>query len=77
MCSTNHPAKLLCKTSVLLVEARFSAGRQFFFLGKTPPKHAVEPRDRPCRPRAPQNIGVRSSVRVRFEVGLDLGRRAR
>ena len=48
-------------------------GRDWVFgrpsvLEETPPKHAAEPRDCPCRPRAPQRVGVR--VRVRFAVGF-------
>ena len=26
--------------------------------GKTPPKHAAEPRDCPCRPLAPKGLGL-------------------
>ena len=40
------------------------------FLGKTPPIHAAEPRDCPCRPRAPQRAGVRVRVRVRVDANL-------
>ena len=58
--------KKLCRTRVLLVKAGLSAARRFF--GKTPPKHAAEPRDCPCRPRSPQRIGVRVSVSVRVGV---------
>ena len=39
--------------------------------GKTRTKHVAEPRDRPCRPRAPQRLGFRVGV------GLGLGRCAR
>ena len=44
--------------------SRLAFGRPVFFLEKTPPKHAAEPRDCPCRPRAPQRVGVRVGVRV-------------
>ena len=38
--------------------------------GKTPPKHAAEPRDCPCRPRAPKRVRVRVKTSVRSGVGL-------
>ena len=41
-----------------------------FCLGKTPPTHAAEPRDCPCRPRAPQRVRVRIRGRVNPRVGL-------
>ena len=43
--------------------------------GKTPTKHAGEPRDRPCRPRAPKGLGLG----LLFGWGLwsDLGQRCR
>ena len=49
-----------------------SFGRPEYF-GKTPPKHAAEPRDCPCRPRAPQRVGIRVRVRVRVGLGSGLG----
>ena len=40
-------------------------------LGRTdPPKHSAESRDCPCRPRAPERLGVRVRVRVMSGVGL-------
>ena len=48
---------------IKVVEACLSAARRF--LGKSPPDHAAEPRDCPCRPRASQRI------RVRVRVGID------
>ena len=45
--------------------------------GKTPPKYAVEPRDCPCRPRAPQRVGVGVRVRVRVRVRVTVRVRVR
>ena len=44
-----------------------SFGRPAIF-GKAPPKHAAGPRDCPCRPRAPERVGVRVRARVRVSV---------
>ena len=57
--------KTLCRMLVVLVEVGLSAARDFF--GKTPPKHAAEPRaprNCPGRPRTPQRLAVRVRVRV-------------
>ena len=43
------------------------AFRPAIFL-KTPTKHAAEPRDHPCRPQAPQRVGV-----LGLGLGLGLG----
>ena len=55
MCRTGQH-KTLCRVLVL-VAAILSAAR--FFFGKTPPKHAAEPRACPCpiRPRVPLGLG--------------------
>ena len=55
MCRTGRP-KALCRVRVFLVKADLTGARNI--CGKTPPKHAVEPRDCPCRPRAPRRVGV-------------------
>ena len=52
----------------MLTEAGLKSRPLFFLGGETPPKHAAEPRDCPCRPRAPQMVGGR--VRIRSGVGL-------
>ena len=57
--------KSLFGMRVSLVKVGISAARHF--LANTLPKHAVEPRDCPCRPRTPQR------VRVRVTFGLGLG----
>ena len=55
-------AKILQQDAGLIIRG-WVFGRLGFF-GKTPPKHAAEPRDCPCRPR------LRLRVRVRSGVGL-------
>ena len=47
-------------------------GRPEFFVGKTPPQHAAEPRGCPWRPRAPQRVGLSVRVRVRVTSGVEL-----
>ena len=55
-CRTGTYANTSCQRLVLQVEADRSTAR---FVSKAcPTKHAAEPRDRPCRPRAPQRVGV-------------------
>ena len=44
-----------------------SASRSFF--GKTPAKHAAEPRDCPCRPRAPERLGLGLGLRLGSGLG--------
>ena len=53
-------------------KAGLSAARRFVF-GLTPPKHAAEPRDCPCRPRATRRVGVRVRARVRVRVRVRPG----
>ena len=59
-----RPAQNFVQDAGLIGQGGSSGARRF--LGKTPPKYAAEPRDCPCRPRAPQRVGVR----VRPGVGL-------
>ena len=66
-----NPEQILCRMLVLLAEAGL-LGRPGF-LGRTPLKHAAEPRDCPYRPRAPQGVGVRVRVEVRARVRVTSG----
>ena len=63
MCNAERPARTFAQTFVQdagLTGQGGSFGRHF--LGKMPPKHAAEPRDCPCRPRALQRVGVMVGV---------------
>ena len=53
-----HPGQSFVQDAGLIGQGgSFWAVRHFF--GETPRKHAAEPCEYPCRPRAPQRVGVR------------------
>ena len=57
---------------LLLLAESVSVDRDNFFAYGT--KHAAEPRDRSCRSRAPERVGVRVRVRIRVRVVLSYPR---
>ena len=65
-----HPAKKFVQDAGFI--GRGSSLGPPGYLGKTPPKHAAEPRDCLCQPRASQRVGGRIRVRVQVTSGVGL-----
>ena len=59
-----HPAQNFVQGAGLIGQGGSGRSAARRFDGETTPKHAAELRDCPCRPRAPQRVGVRVRVRA-------------